>query len=205
MSLVCPSATIVSFEANEKNISDLRLTQRILGERYSFHHVALSDVCGMGMLKIPISGRRPAPGESSLEAGAFDDPTLVDRIGEVTRVDTQPVELKTLDAFNLPADFIKIDVQGHELHVLRGAAETIRRYRPILMIERNGLAPTIIRYLGEYGYKTFEYDSKTNNLVPTKDPKSINYFALLPDHLAEFGRSSTKSGSAIRRPEGLPE
>ena len=32
MSLVCPSATITSFEANEKNISDLRLIQRILGE-----------------------------------------------------------------------------------------------------------------------------------------------------------------------------
>jgi precorrin-6B methylase 2 len=30
MSLVCPCATIVSFEANEKNISDLRLIQRIL-------------------------------------------------------------------------------------------------------------------------------------------------------------------------------
>jgi FkbM family methyltransferase len=205
MSLVCPSATIVSFEANEKNISDLRLIQRILGKRYSFHHVALSDVCGIGILKIPISGRRPAPGESSLEAEAFDDPTLVDRIGEVTRVDTQRVELKTLDAFNLPADFIKIDVQGHELHVLRGAAETIRRHRPILMIERNGLAPTIIGYLGEYGYKTFEYDSKTNDLVPTENPKSINYFALLPNHLTEFGRLCTKAVRQTGEPESLLE
>jgi hypothetical protein len=129
---------------------------------------------------MPISGRVPVPGESSLEAEALDDPTLADRVAEVTRVDTQRVELKTLDAFNLPADFIKIDVQGHELHVLRGAAETIRRHRPILMIERNGLVATIIRYLGEYGYKTFEYDSKNNNLVPTQNPKSVNYFALLP-------------------------
>jgi hypothetical protein len=141
---------------------------------------------------MPISGRLPAPGESSLEAEALDDPTLVDRVGEVTRVDTQRVELKTLDAFNLSPDFIKIDVQGHELHVLRGAAETIRRHRPILMIERNGLAATIIRYLGEYGYKTFDYDLRKNNLVPAKNPKSVNYFALLPEHLAEFVRSCTK-------------
>jgi FkbM family methyltransferase len=205
MSLVCPSATIVSFEANEKNISDLRLIQRILGERYSFHHVALSDACGTGALKMPISGRLPAPGESSLEAEALDDPTLVDRVGEVTRVDTQRVELKTLDAFNLQPDFIKIDVQGHELHVLRGAAQTIRRNRPILMIERNGLAATIIRHLGEYGYKTFEYDFQKNNLVPTKIPKSVNYFALLSDHLAEFWPIVHQAGSAIRRPDSLPE
>lgn len=39
-------------------------------------------------------------------------------------------------------DFIKIDVEGHELHVLRGAAQTIAKHRPKLFVESfpDGLA-----------------------------------------------------------------
>jgi len=39
-------------------------------------------------------------------------------------------------------DFIKIDVEGYELAVLRGAADTLKRYRPTLLFEctRGGLS-----------------------------------------------------------------
>lgn len=44
--------------------------------------------------------------------------------------------VKPLDAYTLTnVDFIKIDVEGHELAVVEGALETIRRHRPILLIE----------------------------------------------------------------------
>ena len=58
--------------------------------------------------------------------------------GEVVRVQ---VPLRTLDSYlpELTATareiVVKIDVEGHELAVLRGALETLKRYRPPVMIE----------------------------------------------------------------------
>jgi FkbM family methyltransferase len=37
-------------------------------------------------------------------------------------------------------DFLKVDVEGHEVHVLKGAEKTIMKYKPVILIEQNGLA-----------------------------------------------------------------
>lgn len=46
-----------------------------------------------------------------------------------------PVMTRPMDSLGLRPDFIKIDVQGYELHVLKGGYETIMKYRPIILIE----------------------------------------------------------------------
>ena len=47
------------------------------------------------------------------------------------------VRKMTLDELNLPrVDFIKIDIEGMEMEALAGAQQTIRSYRPILLIEK---------------------------------------------------------------------
>lgn len=43
-----------------------------------------------------------------------------------------PIELKTIDEFNIPASFIKIDTEGYEENILNGAKETIRKFKPII-------------------------------------------------------------------------
>jgi FkbM family methyltransferase len=43
----------------------------------------------------------------------------------------------TLDDLGLPrVDFIKIDIEGMEMEALAGARETVKKYRPILLIEK---------------------------------------------------------------------
>ena len=44
------------------------------------------------------------------------------------------IEVKTLDSLEVPATFIKLHVEGHEPEVLRGAMQTLQRYRPILCL-----------------------------------------------------------------------
>ena len=51
--------------------------------------------------------------------------------GEVT------VRARTLDSFGLTdIDFLKIDVEGFETHIVRGGEATIRREKPVIIIEQ---------------------------------------------------------------------
>ena len=55
------------------------------------------------------------------------------------------IKSKTLDSivnlFSLNPKFIKIDVEGAELDVLQGMKETLKRYKPKIMLEKH---PTLI-------------------------------------------------------------
>lgn len=55
---------------------------------------------------------------------------------------TETIILHTLDeisgALDLPRlDFVKVDIDGHELPFIRGAKKTIARYQPIILLEVN--------------------------------------------------------------------
>jgi len=55
----------------------------------------------------------------------------------------EDVALTTIDDFATKAglnrlDLIKMDVEGWELRILKGGAETIQRFRPVMMIELVG-------------------------------------------------------------------
>lgn len=81
--------------------------------------------------------------------------------GEIT------VEAHRLDEFlgNLPAPgFVKIDIEGWEMHALRGMSETLSAYRPIIFCEINAGAlaangesyESVRGFLEELGYRDFQ-------------------------------------------------
>jgi FkbM family methyltransferase len=85
-----------------------------------------------------------------------------------TRVDPNgdfEVEMATLDSYALhEVDFIKIDVEGFEAHVVSGAIETIRTWRPVMIVEQkpnnaelHGLTQhQATRFLTKMGAKVFD-------------------------------------------------
>lgn len=82
------------------------------------------------------------------------------------------LELKvvTLDSQNLQLDnlgLIKIDVEGHELNVLKGAISTIEKFKPVILFElaieefKDGV-PNTIEFLEKNGYQIYVHLSKEN-------------------------------------------
>jgi len=113
-------------EAFEPNRDLARFVRRKLGRRVRVHEVALADREGTETFFIP----QLAPGSEHHIAGNLGNvyPSLPS-----TRF---PVRVATLDSFAFEnVGFIKIDVEGHELPVIKGAIHTIARWRPNLVVE----------------------------------------------------------------------
>ena len=80
-------------------------------------------------------------------------------------------------------DFVKCDVEGGELDILRGSGDVIRRFKPGWLIEvsRTTSKELFDRLLLHHGYQAFVYD---DGLVPTqgyRDKEYSNYFFLHPE------------------------
>lgn len=85
---------------------------------------------------------------------------------------------KTVRAPMLPVDalrlqnvsFLKVDVEGHELDVLEGAAQTIAGNRPAVMVENewrhNPSCQNVFDFLLARGYRGYFMDRATSTLQP---------------------------------------
>jgi FkbM family methyltransferase len=64
-------------------------------------------------------------------------------------------QMRTLDSFEFEnVGLIKIDVEGYEQQVLNGCVETIKKNRPLLIIEiRNDIENDVINFIKKLGYE----------------------------------------------------
>lgn len=87
------------------------------------------------------------------------------------------IPLKTIDSFNFTAvDFIKLDCEGYEFLILKGAEHTLKEYWPVICVEqkpgrgqRFGLPELgAVEYLISLGYECVEKMSGDFVMVPTR-------------------------------------
>jgi FkbM family methyltransferase len=116
------SGLVHSFEPNPQHSKALRAIARA-SRNVHFHPFALSDQTGIATLHVPMLGDRAADGLASLAP-----PTSDHRRVQVERRRLDDLRFERLN-------FIKCDVEGHELAVLRGGEATLRRLRPRLLVE----------------------------------------------------------------------
>lgn len=131
--------------------------------------------------------------EANLELSlAGSGSTLIsDFLGDATHTEKRIVPIKPLDSLNLPAPhFIKIDVEGFEYQVLKGATKTITENLPICFIEisntftkRNFKNPHFdetISFFTNRGYTVWRNET---NLLPfnKKDiPDGVSMYLFIP-------------------------
>ncbi|MFC1674165.1 FkbM family methyltransferase, partial [Pseudomonadota bacterium] len=117
------SKHVYAYEPNPKMFDVIK---RGTGIKATVNFAALSDAAGEFALRIPKTGS----GSYSNQGASLNHDKVGDSYGEVM------VETRRLDDEGLnDVGFIKIDVEGHEMAVLDGALETIKRDRPTLLIE----------------------------------------------------------------------
>lgn len=99
---------------------------------------------------------------------------------EGTKVST--VQFKTLDSFSFVPDLLKIDVEGFEMNVLRGAIETIRKYKPRIIIETHSsqLEEQVKHFLKENNYKDPKEYNRFKARIPWMD-SVVNLFFMPED------------------------
>lgn len=122
---IAPSGTFDAFEPLPEFAEKLRLSFH--GDRrVVIHQVALSDARGAMEFQHVVSN----PAYSGLRRRVYARP---DETIEAIRVDAVPLDEMAENFDRL--DFLKIDVEGGEVNVLRGAAETIARFKPTVVFE----------------------------------------------------------------------
>jgi FkbM family methyltransferase len=72
----------------------------------------------------------------------------------------------TLDSLNLHAcDFIQLDVEGFEAHVIYGARQTIEKFKPVIALET--MTMQITDYLTSIGYQLNKKSKHDKIWIPT--------------------------------------
>jgi FkbM family methyltransferase len=131
------------------------------------HRAAVSDRVGVAMMEVAA------------------DPAL-SSINDGTAADGESVRTLTLDSLKFDrADFIKIDVEGHEAKALRGAAALIETHQPFVFLESWTFpaAPDkvfeALRFLIDRGYRWY--------LPAWLQPDGTFFIGVGPDHdMARF-------------------
>lgn len=110
-----------------------------------------------------------------VEAGMVGIESELGSSGNSSVTATGQIEMVTLDFCDLmEVDLIKIDCEGFEENVLRGSEQTIRTWKPTIVVEqkramaaRFGLQPLgAVRLLESWGYKQAEEISGDHFMVP---------------------------------------
>ena len=127
-------------------------------------HAMLCDTLALNRLTDRVTCARAALGSTVGSVSVPYLPTyLILNFGALALgggVTGDQVPLVTVDSLALPqCRLIKVDVEGMEAEVLRGAEQTIRRHRPILYVEndRPEASAGLVALLRSYGYRLFAH------------------------------------------------
>ena len=95
----------------------------------------------------------------------------------------EKIYLKKMKRIKSKISLIKIDVNGHELSVIKGLTTIIKRDKPALLIETNNDIKIIEKLLKKYGFKKYFFSNKNNKFSKIKKNYPLNTYFLQKNHL----------------------
>jgi FkbM family methyltransferase len=152
-------------------ISELanRLKNEYKNWNVTVENCALGNEEGIVDLNIPVVGDKMYQARSSLNEDVIINNDILGN--KITKIEKIPARVRKLDDYDISdVGFIKIDVEGYECEVLKGAIETIRKWKPNMLIEieqryhKERSIEEIFSFIQEIGYKG--YFMIKSNLYP---------------------------------------
>jgi FkbM family methyltransferase len=155
------------FEPNSILVHRLRLAF-FMDSRVTIHAAGLSAREGYAQLRVPSGADVAMDGLATIEPE--------NKLGNLSFTETK-VPIRTLDTAigRDQVGFIKIDVEGHELDVLKGAVRVLHRDAPNLLIEatehhRSRAVLSLREFLASFGYEGMFFDEGRLHDIMDFDP-----------------------------------
>ncbi|MGF1275942.1 FkbM family methyltransferase [Acetobacter pasteurianus] len=119
-------------------------------------NLALSDT--QQPINIPVPDYCSAGSFGSLELRETSHNEYIGQTINYSSDSLTEVACQTIDSFNLPRlDLLKIDVEGMEIEVLKGARESLQTLNPVIFIEYIKVGhEKLARYFAELDYVTLQ-------------------------------------------------
>ena len=150
--LVGPSGRVIAYEPQPAMVRYLAAASRYgVMRRVELRARGLSDKRGSAVLSIPVEDGKQILGQATLRP-----------VGTGAEEHTVPIAVLDEEPMPGPVAFIKIDVEGHELSLLRGGRTLLAKDRPILQVEvearhaGDAVADLATLLLDELGYRASE-------------------------------------------------
>tara|TARA_Y100000741_G_scaffold315519_1_gene261409 strand:+ start:1547 stop:2299 length:753 start_codon:yes stop_codon:yes gene_type:complete len=179
------SKMVHAFEPNPIIFKDIELNLGKIIKNINLYNFALSDKENKVLLKVPI--RNKNYDKSNYEEYFQMGRATIHEQNVMGDIETFEIKSKKLDNFTFSnrISFIKIDVEGHEMSVIKGAENTIKQYKPTLLVEieeKHSKQKVLdsINYINSLGYESFFYDNELKNTNNLNNLNMYNNFIFKP-------------------------
>ena len=160
--LLNENGKVFAFEPGRRAYSILsKLIAKYELSNVEINPIALSDSDGYSELVVPYHNR---------QASMKSNESI---FGKTERIKTSAIDTFVEQNNLQKLDFIKCDTEGSELLVFKGGLKSLKKFKPIIIVEianvhtkRFGYAGDEVRlFLEDLGYNTYSYDFGSNNLM----------------------------------------
>jgi FkbM family methyltransferase len=151
----------------------------------------LSSMAGTAKLHLPVTRGLALVGYGTLHRNILP---------EADAYVEKECRIALLDDFGIAdVDFMKIDVEGHEMEVLKGAVKTIEQSRPIILIEvRTVNERTVGAWFLDRDYRQCRYDAQDRLVVLDGFLPSTGDCLYIPsERLAQLGLADSSLGVEV--------
>jgi len=183
------TGTVIAVEPSPREVEDLCANialNRI--DNVTVAAAALGEATGVATLQV---AEDEHSGHNTLGSFIYGTKLLARRDVDVTTLDdlARQSHLTRLD-------FVKIDVEGAELSVLRGGRSALQDFRPVLLMElqadslktQGASTAQVLALLSKAGYEVFSFDAATGTLSASQGPgSSTNIVSVPAERRADLG------------------